>query len=400
MLIVGLFFGFTLLLFCNTVSATDTSQTIIQTPTPTPTTDNDAKIAALESQIAVQNQKIDQQGNILDQITNLLRNIFGWNIVTPTPIPVTSPTPTSTPTQTPTPQIIYITVTPTSTPTPQIVYVTVPVTQTSMPTPTVNPFISTPTPSVTISIPQTTSPPAVPMTGAYVRISYIGGWKGTYGMPAALQTVDKSGDLFYEIKNAIGPVHVTAEKLDGSTRHDLVVEIYKNGQLLTSGRTSDAFGKVTVSADATTGVAQTPTPTLTPNPTPVPTTIPSVTPTPQVTSPPPVGTTVQGGPVLVTEGQNQATISVTQNNVIAVKLQENPSTGYQWDATLSPGLVLQSSDYSMNDAAPNMVGVGGIRTWIIMAKDPGAQKFSASYRRSWEPLTGKETSFSMTIIVT
>jgi len=67
------------------------------------------------------------------------------------------------------------------------------------------------------------------------------------------------------------------------------------------------------------------------------------------------------------------------------------------DATLSPGLVLQSSDYRMNDAAPNMVGVGGIHTWIILAKDPGAQKFSASYRRSWEPVTGNETAYSINI---
>ncbi|MDO8871752.1 MAG: DUF333 domain-containing protein [Methanoregula sp.] len=254
----------------TTIPSTPTIlQTTIKIATPTSTTDNDAKIAALEKQIAEQNKKIDQQGNILDQITNLLRNIFGWNIVTPTPVPVTSPTPTSTPvpttipsrtptpTQTPTPQIIYITVTPTPTPTPQIVYVTVPVTQTSLPT-------STPVSSGTIVIPVTTPTPAVPATGVYVRISYIGVWKGTYGMPAALQTVDKSGDRFYEIANAIGPVQVTAEKLDGSTRHELVVEIYKNGQLLTSGKTSEAFGKVTVSADATTGVAQTPTPTQTP----------------------------------------------------------------------------------------------------------------------------------------
>ena len=361
MLIVGLFFGFTLLLFSNTVSATDTSQTIIQTPTPTPTSDNDAKIAALESQIAVQNQKIDQQGNILDQITNLLRNIFGWNIVKPTPIPVPSPTRTSTPvpttilsrtptpTQTPTPQIIYITVTPTLTPTPQIVYVTVPVIQTSMPTPTASPSISTT---------QTTTAPAVPTTGVYVRISYIGAWKGTYGMSAALQTVDKSGDLFYEIKNAIGPVQVTAEKLDGSTRHELVVEIYKNGQLLTSGKTSDAFGKVTVSADTTTGVAQTPTPIQTPNPTPVTTTLTLLTPLPTQTLPdalnikvqvasngeavdPQIITTVIGGNGLSIISQLDVKVTrsdgVVETGVITMPLYKGKSVSLP--STTKPGYV-------------------------------------------------------------
>jgi len=402
------------------------------TPTPTETVNYSATIAAMQSQIAEQNTRITEQGNILDQITRFFRNIFGWNIVKPTPtntpvpttipsvtptstpqiiditatstpIPVTSPTPTSTPTPTtipsltPTPTQAAVTTTapvsagianpasvncgklggkteikkdaqgneygmctftdgtscdewalfrnegckpftpttqaavglanpasvncgkvgatsvimnnpdgsqygmckfpdgtvceewalfrgegckPNVAPTPQIIYITV------TPTPT-------PTPSVTISFPQTTTAPAVPTTGVYVRISYIGGWKGTYGMPAALQTVDKSGDRFYEIENAKGPVQATFEKLDGSTRHELVVEIYKNGQLLTSGKTSDAFGKVTVSADATTGVAQTPTPIQTPNPTPVTTTLATLTPGPTQSLPDAWGIDVQ-----------------------------------------------------------------------------------------------------------
>lgn len=115
---------------------------------------------------------------------------------------------------------------------------------------------STPVPSGPVVIPQPTEAPAVPATGVYARISYIGGWKGTYGMPAALQSVTDSGDRFFVIENATGPVQVNAEKTDGSTRHELVVEIYRNGGLLATGKTSEGFGKVTVSADATTGIAQ------------------------------------------------------------------------------------------------------------------------------------------------
>jgi hypothetical protein len=117
---------------------------------------------------------------------------------------------------------------------------------------------STPLPAGTIVIRETTASTAVPATGVYAYISYIGGWKGTYGMPSALETVTNSGDRYFEIVNATGPVQVTAEKLDSSSRHELIVEIYKNGGLLTTGKTSEGFGKVTVSADATTGVAQAP----------------------------------------------------------------------------------------------------------------------------------------------
>jgi hypothetical protein len=59
-------------------TAPTTLRTTIKTPVPTPTTDNDAKIAALEKQLAEQNKKIEEQGNLLNQITNFLRNVFGW----------------------------------------------------------------------------------------------------------------------------------------------------------------------------------------------------------------------------------------------------------------------------------------------------------------------------------
>ncbi|MDO9035034.1 MAG: hypothetical protein Q7U51_07515, partial [Methanoregula sp.] len=54
------------------------SQTTIKIPSPTPTPDNNVNIADLENQLGEQIQKIDVQGNILDQITTFLRNIFGW----------------------------------------------------------------------------------------------------------------------------------------------------------------------------------------------------------------------------------------------------------------------------------------------------------------------------------
>ncbi len=112
-------------------------------------------------------------------------------------------------------------------------------------------------------------------------------------------------------------------------------------------------------------------------------------------------TMAAGGKKLVTftEADNGKTGTIAQNSAFAIQLAENPTTGYQWNATLSPGLVLQSTDYRMNEAAPGMVGVGGTRTWIIIAKDLGAQKFSASYRRSWEPVTGNETAYNVNINV-
>jgi predicted secreted protein len=101
----------------------------------------------------------------------------------------------------------------------------------------------------------------------------------------------------------------------------------------------------------------------------------------------------------LTEADNGNTENITQNTRFAVVLAENPTTGFMWNATLSPGLELQSSDYRQNDAPSGMVGVGGTRTWVIIAKDLGDQKFSAVYKRSWEPANGNETAYNVNIRV-
>jgi inhibitor of cysteine peptidase len=100
-----------------------------------------------------------------------------------------------------------------------------------------------------------------------------------------------------------------------------------------------------------------------------------------------------------TEADNGKSGYITQNTRFAVVLAENPTTGFMWNATLSPGLELQSIDFHQDDAPADMVGVGGTRTWVTIAKNIGNQKFSAIYRRSWENVTGNETSYSVNIIV-
>ena len=103
--------------------------------------------------------------------------------------------------------------------------------------------------------------------------------------------------------------------------------------------------------------------------------------------------------VTLTEANDGKTEDIAQGTRFAVQLEENPTTGFQWNATVSPGLEIQSSEYQMNKAAEGMVGVGGIRTWVVVAKDLGTQKFSATYKRSWEATTGNETGFSANVNV-
>ena len=103
--------------------------------------------------------------------------------------------------------------------------------------------------------------------------------------------------------------------------------------------------------------------------------------------------------VTLTEADKGKTEDIAQGTRFAVQLKENPTTGFQWNATVSSGLSIQSSDYQMDKAAEGMVGVGGTRTWVIVADDLGTQKFSAVYMRSWEPVTGNETGYSVNVNV-
>jgi len=103
--------------------------------------------------------------------------------------------------------------------------------------------------------------------------------------------------------------------------------------------------------------------------------------------------------VTFTEADNGKTSVIARGTKFAVQLKENPTTGFQWNATLSSGLDLVSDDFQTDPHAEGMVGVGGTRTWVILAGDGGSQKFSAVYRRSWEPVTGNETAFGMNINV-
>lgn len=112
--------------------------------------------------------------------------------------------------------------------------------------------------SGTIVIKQTVAPD-IPGTGVYVHVNYLGGYKGSYGIPDTITTVPgNSGDRVWEVENTTNStVQATFEKLDGSA-HELLVEIYRDGKVLTSGTTTVGHGSVALSVDMVTGIAAAP----------------------------------------------------------------------------------------------------------------------------------------------
>lgn len=88
----------------------------------------------------------------------------------------------------------------------------------------------------------------VPGTGAYVRVSYLGSFAGTYGINGEMVKVKDSGDRVFPLNASTGSVSATFHKEDGSTRHDITVEIYKNGKALKFAKNSSAYGVVSINS--------------------------------------------------------------------------------------------------------------------------------------------------------
>ena len=103
--------------------------------------------------------------------------------------------------------------------------------------------------------------------------------------------------------------------------------------------------------------------------------------------------------VTFTQADNNTTQQVAAGSQFAVQLASNPTTGYQWNATVSQGLVITSTNYKQNANPGNMVGVGGNQMWIVKANAAGKQTFSAIYKQPWMPTTGSETAFVLYVNV-
>ncbi|KAF5087098.1 protease inhibitor I42 family protein [Methanoculleus horonobensis] len=91
------------------------------------------------------------------------------------------------------------------------------------------------------------------------------------------------------------------------------------------------------------------------------------------------------------------TVAVPAGSEITISLDENPTTGYEWNVTSSTGLEYVNDTYIAPET--ELVGAGGVHVWQYLAAEPGSAEFSAIYKRSWEETTGNETTFSMAFTI-
>ena len=101
------------------------------------------------------------------------------------------------------------------------------------------------------------------------------------------------------------------------------------------------------------------------------------------------------GSLVIGMSGNMTTISLDKGTVFTIKLDENPSTGYSWNATMTSGITVLNSTYI---SGGNMPGAGGVHEWNIQVTSTGAQEFNAVYERPWEKF-GNETQYHLIINV-
>jgi len=97
--------------------------------------------------------------------------------------------------------------------------------------------------SITVKV---TTPVSVPATGAYVEVNYLGSYSGTFGTNASVQTTQNSGDKLFGLEDSNGTILARFQKMDSSTKHDLTVQIWKDGKAVKFAKNSSAFGIVSV----------------------------------------------------------------------------------------------------------------------------------------------------------
>ncbi len=87
--------------------------------------------------------------------------------------------------------------------------------------------------------------------------------------------------------------------------------------------------------------------------------------------------------VPLSEKDDGRTINARVGDTFLLKLQENPSTGYTWTLSVSPGLVVTSDRHS--PSILRRIGTPGTHEWQIRVVQSGDQTISAVYSRPWAP---------------
>jgi inhibitor of cysteine peptidase len=103
--------------------------------------------------------------------------------------------------------------------------------------------------------------------------------------------------------------------------------------------------------------------------------------------------------VKVGSSMNGETLTLEKGQTLVLKLNANPTTGYDWEIiSLDPDILSQQGEVDYK-ADSTLTGSGGVDSWTFKAVDSGGTHLVLVYHRSWEKDTPPLETFELNIVV-
>lgn len=100
--------------------------------------------------------------------------------------------------------------------------------------------------------------------------------------------------------------------------------------------------------------------------------------------------------MLLTEENDNTTVTARIGDTIEVSLSENPSTGYRWEVAALDSSVVSAGESRFSPPAGG-IGAGGTRHMAFRVRDAGVGRVELVLRRSWEPVDAAIQRWSVTV---
>jgi predicted secreted protein len=104
-------------------------------------------------------------------------------------------------------------------------------------------------------------------------------------------------------------------------------------------------------------------------------------------------------PVTLYEGDNGRALTVASGGEITIQLPGNPTTGYNWEATVGDSSVLYEANAPQYTPSSGALGAGGKYTFHYNAAAAGQCDLTLVYRRSWETGVTPLKTYRVKIVV-
>lgn len=88
--------------------------------------------------------------------------------------------------------------------------------------------------------------------------------------------------------------------------------------------------------------------------------------------------------IAATQASLGGTVDLHVGQTLVLKLDENPTTGYQWRCTWAPEAALKLVDSSYQQPGPAVPGAGGVHTFWLRGLQSGEATVTLQYGRWWE----------------